>query len=403
MKFLLLLKLELKTSFKKIPKVIIGAITLIFLIGVIAFCCNKYLYGTDIDKKISIALTIEDDSNMMKVITNLAMESDIANEYINFDICDRDTMYQNIKDGKDIAGILLKENTASDIMNSVNTPIEIIFPKNSGLEAALVKEVADAIGRLLQTAEAGVYASVDFYKEAENYSEKSDMIDRLNVTYLSMVFFRNSAFKSNVLNATGDISVLHYFICSGIVLFLMLFSINIANVYSYFTPHFTYKLICENVSITKQMLIKYATILVQYLTFFIVLIPISFVFIEPAFVLKLLVPILVSILCISSLTLLIYELFTNKNTCIMFLFISSVILAFISGCIIPTLMLPVYIKTTAKAFPIRYILETLTTTFENTMNINNIFILLIFTLLYFSLAVILKKVKTNKSLKGGLQ
>ncbi len=401
MKFLLLLKLELKTSLKKIPRLIIGAIALIGLISVIAFCCNKYLYGADFEHKFSISLVIEDDSDIMESITDIVMDSDAVNEYISFNICDRETMYNNIKSGKDLAGIILQKDAAKDIMNSVNTPIEIVFPDNAGFEAAVIKEITDAVGKLLQTAESGVYTSVDFYKENGNLSEKGDMIDRLNIKYLSIVFFRNSAFKDNIVNGTGDISILHYFICAGIVLFMMLFSINISTIYRYYTPHFTYKLIHENVGISKQVFIKYCTVLLQYLIFIVVFIPIGLIFLKPLFILKILFPIIISAIVISALTVLVYEIFTNKNACIMFLFISSVLLAFVSGCFIPSLMLPDFINTFSEYFPISYILKMLTSVFENSSYLCNIPILLIFTMFYLCFAVLIKKHKTTNELAGG--
>ena len=71
--------------------------------------------------------------------------------------------------------IRIPENTVKSIMNGENQPIEIEFPENSGYEAAVFKECADAAVQLLASAQAGIYTIYDFYKEYGIYNKNFEM------------------------------------------------------------------------------------------------------------------------------------------------------------------------------------------------------------------------------------
>lgn len=397
MRFKILLLLELKNSIKKLPQIFIGAIALIIIIGAIAFCGNKYLYDSPIDTNINLVLVVEDDSTMMTYITSMVTNSETFKDIVNITTCTREELPEILDSGKAVAGIILHENAAADIMSSKNTPIEIVFPENSGFEAAMVSEIAKTIASLLQTAQSGVYTSIDFYNENSKYSYKSDMIDRLNFTYIRIVLFRESAISEHTLSGTGNVSVLVYYVVSGIVLFLLLHGINIATVYSNYTFHTTCKLKKQGVSIKKQLLIKYVNILAIYLTYLILFTPVMFLLLKPSYVPKLFIGLFISIMCISSMMLLIYELFKKSSNCIMFIFLSSIFTGFISGCFIPWAMLPGAIKDLSGFLPVKYIIHMINAIITNESIISYSFICIGFSILFFALSIAIKSIRIRRA------
>ncbi|MDE6698515.1 MAG: ABC transporter permease, partial [Lachnospiraceae bacterium] len=305
MKFKLLLLLELKNTLKKIPHIILGVVALIAVIGAITFCGTKYLYNLDMDITINLALVTEDDSKLMTTITNMVTEADSIKEYVNFIPCTRDELPSLLDNGGVYAGIILQEDAAKDIMSGKNTPIEIVFPKNSGFEAAIISEMASAVASMLSTAQAGVYTSIDFYNAHYKYNAKDEMIERLNLTYIVTVLFRGNTFNDHVISATGNISLILYYVIAAIAMFLLFYSINSATIYSRYGMHLSNKLINNNVGILGQMFIKYLSILTSYGFLLIILLPILFYFFEMSIAFSLILPIILATLCISALTLLI--------------------------------------------------------------------------------------------------
>lgn len=356
MRFFLLLKLELKNLIKKIPGMLTGAIALIFVIGVIAFCCNKYIYSSNVKDSFPVAVVFEDDSDTMKTVSDMIVKSKTIGSYLTFDICNsKDELINKLDSGDVVCGIVIQKDAAKDIMDKTNTPIDIYFAKNTGYEAAIIKEIATSGAILLQCAQSGVYTNADFYREHDNYKEKSDMIDRLNIQYAKCVFLRESAIKENIINATGDISTILYFTTSGIILFLMLYAINISTIFRRYTLHLSAKFSNNGVNTFFQTLIKYITICISYF----VLIPFGLLLFNASTMLYLLLPLTVTILCYSAFILMIYELFKNKNSCIMFIFLFTIFVGFVSGCFIPSLMLPEQLSNISGFFPVKYMFDSI--------------------------------------------
>lgn len=396
MRFKLLLGFEIKNAFKKIPQMLIGAIVLIAIIGTIAFCGNKYLYNTPIEANVKIGLVIEDNSSLMEAITKLVTDTDSIKEFATFVTCDRDELFKLLENSEILAGIILQENAAKDIMNGTNTPIQIIFPKNSGFEAAIISEIASAIASMLSTAQAGVYTSIDYYNENYKYNAKEEMLNRLNMTYITTVLFRERVFNEHLLSATGEVSVALYYTSCAIVMFMLFFGINIATVYSHYSKHLSNKLILNNIGIAKQTFIKYLTVLCMYMILVLIMVPVLIYMLKIQVVIRLILPVILSVICISAMTLLIYELFRKSTVSILFIFLFSVILSFISGCFVPWIMLPDALQNISCVFPAKYIVSTINDAMTGSFNIINIGIIILFSFVYFILAILIKHHRVEK-------
>lgn len=396
MKFSLLLKLELNQTAKKLPKIIFGAMALIIIICAIAFCGNKYLYNLPVEPHINIALCVEDDSSLMTYITEMVTNSDSIKEYATFIKCNKENLTNILDNGEAVAGVILQENAANDIMNGTNTPVEVVFPKNSGFEAALVKEIAVAVANLLSTAQAGIYTSIDFYNDNYKYSAKKDMLDRINYKYIKMVLFRESAFDNKVVEGTGDVSLLNYYITTGIVVFLILFAINISSTYPRYLKHLRYKLANNNVGIFKQLLIKFVCMLLPYFALITLALPVLIYVLSFKAAFCIYIGTLISAVAIASMMQIIFELFEESTSCILFIFLFGVILAFISGCFIPSLMLPHGINLLASFSPTHYSMELINSIFTNSFNGVAFVLLLVFTIINLGITYGLCSLKFRK-------
>ena len=298
-----------------------------------------------------------------------------------------------LDNGEITAGLVIPAGTVDNIMTGKNTPIDIIFPKDSGFEAAILVELTSSISSMLASAQAGVYAGIDFYNANNKQQEKQSMITSLNIKNMTTVLNRESVFKEEYISATGNISTANYYTTGGIVMFLLLFSINIAAIYRAYSKHVEYKLLTSDVGILKQIICKYMSILTLYVLLLPVIIIFLFVILTPKSVFALIIPLIICILCTSAIALLVYELFRNNINCILFSFMLSVIFAFISGCLIPSLMLPEIINDISLFIPSTYIVKVLNNTFTGTFSILPYIVLLAFTFILGMLTYIVKKVK----------
>ena len=397
MKFKILLKAEIKNTFTKIPKLIFSTIILIAVIGIIAFCGTKYLYNDDSNFNVTLGLVIEDDTAVMGAITNFITNSKSVAEYASFITCTRAELNDYLDSGKICAGIILQKNAAKDIINGTNTPIEIVFPKNSGFEASMIAQIAKACASLLDTAQSGIYTSIDFYNAHYKTYAKQDMLDRLNMTYIYMVLKRATTFNEHTVTATGDVSLAAYYCLSAVIMILLFFAINIATTYTKYNSHLSNRLLQNNVGITKQLFIKYISVVITYMFCLLVLSPILFYFFKIGTAINMLLAVIAGILALSSFTLLLYELFNSNVVCILFIFLFNIFIALASGCFIPPVMLPDLLKNIGKLFPAHYIFEILSSLATRDFSIIPYIYLMIFTVFYFALTCIIKILSTKRS------
>lgn len=397
MKFNILLNAEIKNTFTKIPKLITSTIILMAIIGIIAFCGTKYIYGSDTSFNVTLGLVAEDDTPVMTAITGLVTNAESVQEYATFITCTREELPKLLDSGRIYAGIILQENAANDILNGTNTPIEIVFPKNSGFEASVIAEIAKACASLLDTAQSGVYTSIDFYNDHFKAYAKQDMLNRLNMTYISMVLKRASAFNENILSATGDISLTSYYSLSAIIMILLFFSINTATAYTKYNYHLSCRLLQHNLPISKQLSVKYTSVFIMYVFCLIVLLPVLFYFFKAATAFSMIFAILLSVTALSSLALMIFEIFSSNAACILFMFLFNTFIALVSGCFIPSVMLPCIFKNISKLFPVHYIFNILSNIATGEFSPVPYAYLLIFTVFYFSTACIIRNIKQKRS------
>ena len=175
--------------------------------------------------KISAAIVIEDESKAMKLATMMLDKMDSVNTILDIDYVSAKEGKHLLEENKVAVLIRIPENTVKSIMNGENQPIEIEFPENSGYEAAVFKECADAAVQLLASAQAGIYTIYDFYKEYGIYNKKDRTIDRMNEVYIKAALNRENMYEEEEVAVTGELSVAEYYLCAGLVMFVLFFSI----------------------------------------------------------------------------------------------------------------------------------------------------------------------------------
>ncbi len=393
-----LIKLNIKRAFQSLFSLVFGAIALICLVGAIAFCGSEYLYGSISDTQIAplnLAVVLKDDSTLAQNISNgISSNSDIKKS-IAFHFVDEDIAISGIEQGLYICAIVIEENTADSILNGYNIPIQIVFPQNSGMEAILIKEIADAAATLLSSAQAGIYSMYDIYNayDADKYLDGALL--RMNLKYISFVATGANHFNTTELSATGSTSVLMYYICCGLVLFILLLGINCFS-FCHMLPAVTSKRLSINgTSFVSQELTAYiAIIAVQLVTLIIIAIPaisilsIYGISIGSNMVLPLCTSIFIYILLSSAFTFFVSRLTVHSISRVMISFIFTIVMCFICGCFIPLAMLPDIFQTISQFLPAHYMIDVATSFMSGHIPYAALLICLGYTVIFVSLGCV---------------
>lgn len=232
-RFKTLLQLNIKRTFRALPQLIFGATALIFLVSAVAFCGNKFLYGTLSEvatgEKFPVGIIMEDTSKIANTVSDALLGMKEVNDNLEIKFTTKDEAISMLEDGSIIAAIHIPKDTAKNIINGKNTPMNIIFPEDSGFEAIIIKELADCVTNMLSSSQAAIYSIYDFYEDMDADDMIDDALLRMNLRYISIAATGNHMFDKTVVTATGSIPLMTYYICGALVLFIMLFGINCFN------------------------------------------------------------------------------------------------------------------------------------------------------------------------------
>lgn len=434
-RFVMLMKLEVKKYIRSFPKLFAAAVILALIACGIGLTASRVLNSTSTDSvkdlirdmtsenklavregekaaeeeeggKISAALVIEDDSGVMKLARSMLEKMESVNAAI-------DLQYVNESEGEKLLEkeevavlMIIRENTAAGIMNGNNIPIEIRFPKNSGYEAAIFKEFADAAVNILSSAQAAIYSVYDFYDAYGKYGLRSGAIDRLNLVYIRTALERNEIYQEKEVVVTGELSVVQYYICGGLVLFAMFFSVMLVNFMGRAGRDISARLKMAGTGYLQQVTASLAGPACICMIFMAIagagvtalkflqpeaLAEISFGQIWGMVILML--PVFITV---CAFALMVCRFTDHAMAQVMIIFILSLLQGFITGCFIPKLLLPEILEEISAFLPAYYMIELLSGIFTGEIDFGAVGMLIVFTLLFMEITVVLEKNANEK-------
>lgn len=435
-RFVVLAGLEWKRYVRALPKLFVFAVILVLVVFGIALAGNKILSGTSIDSvkelvqditspdkvitdksetengKISAALVVQDESKAMRLAKNMLESMDSVSTALDIQYVTEEEGTELLKNGDIVVLVIIRAKTVSGIMHGDNIPIEILFPEHSGYEAAIFKEFADAAVNMLSSAQAAVYSVYDFYDAYHKYPLRGDAIDRLNMAYISAALNRNSIYQETEVVVTGELSIVEYYLCSGLILFVMFFSIMLTGFMGRSSRDISARLKMAGTGYYEQVTAALiAPVCICMLLILIIGVGTSGIKILWPDILKmisyeqiwgtvaLMVPVCITI---CAFALMICRFTEHVMAQVMMIFLTSLLQGFVAGCFIPQILLPKVLEDVSVFLPVHYMIQLLSGVFSRQKSFDSIAILLIFTLLFMEVTALLEKNANERRLKWSI-
>lgn len=224
-KWLILAKLQIKSSFHFLPRIIGGTILLTILMILVGVGGTKMMESKDHQQKMVVAIVAPEHENQYIDHAFKYLEQvETIREVCVFEKLDDATAMKKLREGSVTAVIRIPENFIDDIMVGRNTPAEVVFAK-AGVNnsSVLFQELVTAAASDLSTAEAGIY-SIDDACRSLGLSRQSlsTAENDMNNIYLAYVIQRGTYFVTENLASTGDLTVIQFYVCTGLVMLLLL-------------------------------------------------------------------------------------------------------------------------------------------------------------------------------------
>ena len=382
-KYLLLLYLHIKLALKSIPKLFAATFIFSFFILVIAFSANEFLYKDKAISKINIALVAPEENIITQTAFSILLNMDSIKETCNFQFMDRESALNKLEKKEVYAVILIPEHFVENILNGTNTPAHVLLLKDSGIESMIFKLFADSGSTILSSAQSGIYAVSDLFLLNEMNDSISTMENELNYSYLTHAINRTIYFSTTLVSATGELSVIEYYLASGFVLVGLLSGISCYHILK--KDSSSLKLLLEIRKIPYFWLVLCKLISTCLIYFFIILI--GLIIMGFTLTLYKVMIIFFLILSIISMILCVFQITDHGSTGIMILFLFSVTMIFISGGFIPSTFLPEQITTLAKYLPTTFWIKQVGYLITNSLRNISVFKTLGLTLCFLCLSI----------------
>ncbi len=213
--------LQLKRALKAVPRVLAGAIIPLFLAGMAVFFAQKQHAEQTGSLLSPVALVNQDTNAYLDLILPMITETEAASSFSFVEMTEEEAM-SALEKAEVCAVLVLPKEMISGIINSTNTPARLYLSGGNSLPSLLIAKYAEAGSRTLGSAQAGIYAASDLYREYGITEHLSDIYYDINTANLKYALSREAAFSTKTSSALDEFSFVDYYGCT-ILLCLLLF------------------------------------------------------------------------------------------------------------------------------------------------------------------------------------
>ena len=355
-KHLLFMLFQLKSVCRDLPRLLICFVALALVILIAGVCGNSILNSKNTPLNIKVGTVIpEDDSRVSFGVTMLqSMES--INEVCTFEEMDLDTAKEKLEKGEIAFIAYVPEGFVDSILHGENTPGYVITPENANTETLLFCSVLDAGCHTFSYVQAGIYSVSDFLRdEGFSRSQMKEVEEDANMFYLRYAFNRSKFFNHINVSATGNTSVAGYYLCSGIILLVLLCSLTLGR---HFSKHSTEVMCGLKRCGINSAYIKFTELLTVSLVFFgiigsILLIG-RFTFLKTFLHMNALgfMAVFAIIASIVSFIMFFNSFGTNKLASTLAVFLLTAVMMYVCGRFVPSAYLPDAVTSIGKFMPL---------------------------------------------------
>ncbi len=218
---MLFVRLQIKKFIKKIPVIVLESLVFLFLLLVFGKYAAGALYEDEAVRRMKIGVVSGEGEQMTRLLLSFVGEMESFEESILFEQMEEEQAKEAVADGEIYAAVFLQEGVLESILNGTNTPARIVLGHAySRMETALFEEVAQAGNRLLEVAQAGIYAADEFCESNGHTELIAEAEMQLNRAYLDYALGRDSVFKMQEVTAMGKTGPVAYYSISLVLVFL---------------------------------------------------------------------------------------------------------------------------------------------------------------------------------------
>jgi len=346
-------KIWLKTEWKRaaamLPMILKRAAALLLIlcmaVGAAVFCVLMTSSHAD-NSPIRIGYTASDNT-LTDMVVSYVQEMEAIKELCSIERVSKEDGIRLLQEGALSAFVALPDDIVEEILSGKNAPATVYMTDDGAVKNLLFRELADAAVGMLQTAQAEIYA-VSYILDDEAYADYAlvqKLYDDINRFNLGMVAGRDDLFKPKTVSVTENDTYVVYYASAALAIYMLLAG---AFFGSFFCLSATWRNMLEKRLYTSRPWQVICAFLAG-------LMPMVVVTVLP-FAALILPPVreqtavdlsweVISLIGMSAAMnvlyfMLLYRILGEKRSALLTIGILAVLQAYLSGCIVPSVLLP---------------------------------------------------------------
>jgi hypothetical protein len=342
---------QFKLFCRLLPRLIIGGALLVAVMLGFVFGAGKLLDNKRAVNKAEILIVMPQHDNYISIATQMLKNMKSTSTLCRFTETDNEEEALNkVANGEVYGAIIFPDNFVRGVVQGINPPAKIVIKENTNSDNALFKDLVNAGCGMLSAVQAGIYTIQQTYEEETGKKLDTNGLNSLNLSYVDFVMSREKYITDFSASATGNATVLQYYICMGLSVFVLLMGMSMGRFMTGNTA-FCQKVStrCAN-SLFVLDIVKQAVIFLFYWCI-VILALVALKIFKIKFGVDI-IGISMALWLASAITVLAYRL-GGSVTGALIIFAVTVAFAFVGGAFLPTALLPDVISRFSPYSPVK--------------------------------------------------
>lgn len=225
-----------KLDFKRIKantlRLLVFSIQMVILCMAIGIAGSHILYADKNVQPFVLAIVDKEDSEWTHMIIDTIKQMETVTELCEIQIMEEKEAIKKLSRDEVMAIAIIPEHFVHDVMVGINTPLTIQKKDSTMIESVVIDKLIVAGVKLLSAAQAGIYSTLDCYElyGTDDGASYNVLMQEINLTFAKKMLARNRMFEVEEVRATGAITTLEHYILSGFIVMMMLSLMLVMNI-----------------------------------------------------------------------------------------------------------------------------------------------------------------------------
>ena len=359
------LGLQLKRVVKVFPVIILTTMILTLGLGLFVNIIVQLNGQEQSKQKVSVGVVGDADDSYLGIGIYALQHMDSSRFQVTFSEMEREEAEKSLEAGEISAFVVIPEGFVDSVVRGENMQVTYVTATGSrSMNSVLMDEIVESVSELITKSQSGIFGMQNALIEEKETDRFWELTDDLNIYYIQHILNRSDFFELELLGYSNQLSFFGYYVCSMIMLFLLLWGMNGSYLFIKKDLSLARVLASKRVPAFLQVADEYLAYLVLIILSLLcvggtVLIGTELEYIKIpewegammyekwAFLLQLL-PVAAMI---AALQLLLYEFVSGVISGILLQFLTAICLGYLSGCFYPISFFPERIQQAAGLLP----------------------------------------------------